>query len=96
VYMRVVRFTDVDSERMESLRERINENDGPPEGIPSTGIQVLHDEGQGTAVVIQHFASAEDMEQGAKVLSEMDASETPGRRASVDTCELLVEMKVDA
>jgi hypothetical protein len=93
--MRVVRFTGVDSERMKGLRERVSEGDGPPEGVPATGIQILHDEAQGTAVVIQHFASAADMEQGARVLSEMPASDTPGTRASVDACELVLELSAD-
>jgi hypothetical protein len=90
--MRVVRFTDVDSERMRSLRERIDDSEGPPEGVPASGMQVLLDESQGTAVVIQHFASREDMEEGARVLDAMDPGETPGTRASVDACELLVDL----
>lgn len=90
--MRVVRFTDVDAERIRSLKERIDERDGPPEGVPATGVQFLHDESQGTAVVIQQFATREDMEEGARVLAAMDASDTPGTRVSVDTCELLLEL----
>jgi hypothetical protein len=43
-------------------------------------------------VVLQHFATAEDMDAGAKVMSAMDSSETPGTRASVDACELKVEL----
>ena len=90
--MRVVLFTDVDDERMRSLRERIDERDGPPEGVPASGVQFLYDESQRTAVVIQHFASREDMEQGARVLEAMDPGDTPGTRASVDACELLLEL----
>lgn len=92
MYMRVVRFTDVDSERIRSLRERIGERDGPPEGVPASGVQFLVDESQGTAVVIQHFASREDMEQGARVLEAMDPGDTPGTRASVDACEVMAEL----
>jgi hypothetical protein len=92
MYVRVVRFTDVSAERMEQLLARINESDGPPPGVPSTGLKILFDESQGTAVVLQHFATAEDMDAGAKVMSAMDPSETPGTRASVDACELKVEL----
>jgi len=92
MYVRVVRFTDVSAERMEQLLARINESDGPPPGVPSTGLKILFDESQGTAVVLQHFATAEDMDAGAKVMSAMDSSETPGTRASVDACELKVEL----
>jgi hypothetical protein len=92
MYVRVVRFTDVSAERMEQLLARINESDGPPPGVPSTGLKILFDESQGTAVVLQQFATAEDMDAGAQVMSAMDPSETPGTRASVDACELKVEL----
>ncbi len=92
MYVRVVRFTGVNAERMKELLARINESDGPPEGIPATGIKVLVDEDQGTAVVEQSFETAEAMEVGAQAFSAMDSSETPGTRASVDMCELKLEM----
>jgi hypothetical protein len=92
MYVRVVRFTDVNAEKLEGLLARIKESDGPPPGVPSTGLRVLFDEAQGTAVVLQHFATAEDMEAGGKVMGAMDSSETPGTRASVDMCELKLEL----
>lgn len=95
MYVRVVRFTDVSAERMQELNARVEESDGPPPGVPATGIKVLVDEAQGTAVVLQYFESAEDMEAGAKVFSAMDSSETPGTRASVDMCEVKIERSLD-
>jgi hypothetical protein len=92
VHMRVVRFTDVDVERMRSLRERLDERGGPPEGARVSAVQFLFDESQRTVVVIQHFASREDMEEGARVFDAMDPADTPGTRASVDACELLAEL----
>jgi hypothetical protein len=92
MYVRVVRFTDVSAERLEGLLARIKESDGPPPGVPSTGLKILFDESQGTAVVLQYFASAEDAEAGGKVMGAMDASETPGTRASVDVCEMKLEL----
>lgn len=91
MYVRTVRFTDVSAERMQELLARIEESDGPPPGVPATGLKVLFDEAQGTAVVLQNFASAEDMEAGGKVFNEMDSSDTPGARASVDMCEVKLE-----
>ena len=93
MFVRVVRFTDVSAERMSEMQTRINESDGPPEGVDSTGVKVLVDESQGTAVVLQYFASAEAMEEGAKVFAAMDPSDTPGTRASVDMCEIKVELE---
>ena len=43
VYVRVVRFTDVSAERIEGLLARIDESDGPPPGVPTTGLKILHD-----------------------------------------------------
>ncbi|HEY5943375.1 MAG TPA: hypothetical protein VIT89_11030 [Solirubrobacterales bacterium] len=91
MFVRAVRFTGVSAERMQELLARIEGSDGPPPGVPATGLQVLHDEEQETAVVLQSFESAEDMETGAKVFSAMDSSETPGTRASVDMCEVKIE-----
>ena len=92
MYVRVVRFTDVSQERADGLRARVEESDGPPEGVRSTGIKFLVDEEQGTAVVLQYFASEQDMREGAEALSAMDPADTPGTRASVDMCELKVEL----
>jgi hypothetical protein len=92
-YVRVVRFTGVDAERMETMLARIKEAGGPPPGVTSTGLTVLLDEAQSAAVVLQQFATAEDMSAAAQVLSAMDASETPGSRASVDMCEVKLEIE---
>jgi len=91
MYVRAVRFTDVSAERMQELLTRIEESDGPPPGVPATGLKILFDRAQGTAVVLQYFESAEDMEAGGQVFSAMDPSETPGTRASVDMCEAKLE-----
>jgi hypothetical protein len=93
VYVRVVRFTDVSAERIEGLLARIDESDGPPPGVPTTGLKILHDGEQGTAIVLQYFATAEDMDAGAQAFSAMDAAETPGTRASVDMCQIKLEVE---
>jgi len=94
VHVRVVRFTDVTPERVEQIVAAINEADGPPPGVPTTGLQLLFDEAQGTAVVLQMFDTADDMTEAAKTFSAMDPSDTPGTRVSVDTCELTLDRRV--
>jgi hypothetical protein len=94
MFVRVVRFTDVSAERMDGLKARIDESDGPPPGVPSTGLKILYDGEQGTAVVLQYFATAEDMDAGARAFSAMDPADTPGTRASVDMCEIKLEVEV--
>src|SRR3954454_6707107 len=94
VYVRVVRFTDVTAERVDGLLARIEESDAPPEGAPITGLQMLFDAAQGTAVVPQMFKTADDMRAGGEVFAAMDPTETPGTRASVDTCVVKLERRM--
>jgi hypothetical protein len=94
MYERVVRFTDVSAERVEQLVARIQQAGGPPPGVRTRGLKLLFDEARGTAVASQEFATAEDMAEGAKVFAAMDPSETPGTRASVDECEVKLDLKV--
>jgi hypothetical protein len=93
MYRRAVRFTDVSADRIDELITRINAAGGPPPGVRSTGIKLLFDASRGTALVIQEFATAEDMKDAAAVFEAMDASETPGTRASVDECELKLDLQ---
>jgi hypothetical protein len=94
MYVRVVRFTDVSAERIEGLLAQIAESDGPPPGVAATGVTMLVDDAQATAVVLQYFATEEDMQAGAAVFSAMDPGETPGTRASVDMCEVKLERQL--
>jgi hypothetical protein len=93
MFVRVVRFTGVSAERLERVLAQIKEAGGPPPGVDASSIQVLFDGAQGTAVVLQQFATAEDMEAGGKILAAMEPAETPGTRASVDACELKLELE---
>jgi hypothetical protein len=94
MYARVVRFTDVNPERVAEVAARIKESDGPPPEVPSTGLKMMVDEAQSTAVVTVFFATEEDMRKGGETLDAMDSGETPGTRASVDHCEVKFEMDV--
>jgi hypothetical protein len=94
VYVRIVRFTDVSAERIEGLVARIKDGDGPPPGVPITSLKVLFDEAQRTAVVLQYFDTIEDLTAGAQALNAMDPGETPGTRASVDTCDVELDLQL--
>ncbi len=93
MHVRVVRFTDVAPERVDGLVAQIEASEGPPPGVPTTGLQMLFDREQGTAVVLQLFDTAEDMRIGDQAFGAMDAAETPGTRASVDMCELKLDLR---
>jgi hypothetical protein len=96
MFVRVVRFTDVTADRVEAVQAGIKESDGPPPGIAATRLQMMFDAEQGTAVVLQYFETAEDMEAAARIFEAMDASETPGRRVSIDTCDVALDVAASA
>jgi len=91
MYARVVRFTDVSPERIAGIVARIEAADGPPEGVDSIGFKLYVDETQGTALFVGHFDTEDKLREASAVLDQMDPSETPGTRASVDLCELKIE-----
>jgi hypothetical protein len=95
MFVRVVRFSDVSAERMDALDARV-ESDGPPPGIDITGLTVLFDADQSTAVVLQFFATGEDMAAAEAVFDAMDSSETPGTRTSIDRCAIKLERSADS
>jgi hypothetical protein len=87
MHARVVRFTDVSSDRIAEIVSRV-ESGGPPPGVDSTGLELFFDEANGTAIFVGYFETEEKMQEAAQVFDQMDASETPGSRASVDLCEV--------
>ena len=91
MYTRVVRFTGVTPETVDKVVARVEESDGPPPGVDSTGMQLLVDESQGTAIFIGFFETEEKMREANEVFEQMDASETPGTRASIDQAEVKIE-----
>jgi hypothetical protein len=95
MHARVVRFTGVTPEQVANVVSRVEESDGPPPGVESVAMKLLYDQDQGTAVFIGFFETEEKMRDAAAVLEQMDASDTPGTRASVDQCEVKIERSAD-
>ena len=91
MYARVVRFTDVSADRIAAIEARVEESGGPPEGVKATGMQLLYDADQSTAIFIASFATEQDMRDADAIFREMDSTDTPGTRASIDQCEVKME-----
>jgi hypothetical protein len=91
MHARVVRFTDVTPERIDQIVAGVDESDGPPPGVDSSGFTLFVDEAQGTAIFVALFDTEEKMGDANAVFEQMDSSETPGTRASIDLCEVKVE-----
>ncbi len=92
MFVRVVRFTGVDEEQVGNVISRIKEAGGPPPGVESSAIKLMFDAAGGTAVVLQEYPTAQAMEDAAKIFDAMDTGDTPGTRASVDACEMKLEI----
>ena len=90
MHARVVRFTGVTPERISEIAARV-ESEGPPPGVDSTGFELFVDEAQGTAIFVGYFETEQKMRDASAVFEQMDPSETPGTRASVDLCEVKVQ-----
>jgi hypothetical protein len=91
MHARVVRFTDVTPEHIDAVVRRVEESDGPPPGVESSAMKLLYDADQGTAIFIGLFDTEQQMRAADAVFQQMDASETPGTRASIDQCEVKIE-----
>jgi hypothetical protein len=92
MHARVVRFTDVTPERISEIIARVEET-GPPPGVDSIGLELFVDDTQGTAVFVGYFETEEKLREASAVFNQMDSSETPGTRASVDLCEVKVQRR---
>ena len=91
MHARVVRFTEVTAERISEIVPETEESEGPPPGVDATGFELFVDETQGTALFVGYFETEQKMRDASAVFERMDASETPGTRASVDLCEVKIQ-----
>lgn len=91
MHARVVRFTDVSADRIAEIVTRIEGQDGPPPGVDASAMKLLYDESQGTAIFVGFFDTEQKMQEASAVFDQMDSSDTPGTRASVDLCEVKIE-----
>ena len=93
-HARVVRFTDVTPERIAEIVARVKDSGGPPPGVDSSGMELFVDEAQRTAIFVGYFETEQKMRDASAIFEQMDSSETPGTRASVDLCEIKMQMAV--
>jgi hypothetical protein len=85
---RVVSFEGVGQERVEEMKQRMNE--GRPDDVPATEIVMLYDAGAEKAMVVLFFDNEDDYNRADATLSAMPADDTPGQRTSVGRYEVAV------
>jgi hypothetical protein len=88
---RVVTFDGVSKQRVDELKQEMEEG-GRPDEIPAKEIVVLHDPDAERSVVILFFDSEDDYTRGDEALNAMPAGDTPGQRTSVTKYEVASRM----
>ena len=95
MYARVARWEGLDSEAIRRFADMINSTEGPPEGVPSSGILVLGDADNGRSLVIGLFDTEEDMRTGDAALKAMDRPpEAQGDISSIEFYEVTVDRRM--
>ena len=90
---RVVTFEGVSSDRMNQMRQEMQDNQ-PPEGLEPQEMIVLHDPDAQKSVVIVFFADEDAYRRGDEILSNMDPGDTPGTRTSVGRYDVAMRMSM--
>src|SRR5437588_11839558 len=95
MHARVARWEGLDQEAIDQFAEMINSAEGPPEGVPSSGILVLSDANAGRSLVIGLFDTEDDLRAGDQALKSMDRPpEARGDIGSIEFYEVTVERRL--
>jgi hypothetical protein len=92
MYARVATFEGADAGNVREVGRQIDAQDGPPEGLPSVGLLILHN-ADGKVQAISLFETEQDLERGDAHLSAMEPPVPGGlgRRVSVERFEVAVK-----
>ena len=96
MYARVAKFEGAqgDALRREAQDIASRAPSGPPEGVPATGFLMLIDPDSGRSLAISLFETEDDLQKGNETLNSMNpASDDAGRRTSVETYEVAVDLR---
>jgi hypothetical protein len=85
----------MDDEAVRQFTQMIESSDGPPEGVPSTGIMVLSDAQNNRSLVIGLFDTEDDLRTGDAALRAMDRPpQATGDISSIEFYEVAVERRL--
>src|SRR5262245_42435390 len=90
---RVVTFEGVDRDRVEQVRQKIEEGERPAE-LNATEIIVLHDPSANASLTLVFFDSEEDYAKANAILDAMPRGDTPGERTSVSKYDVAIRMSM--
>jgi hypothetical protein len=96
MHARVATFEGGDPGNVRHTVDEINRQSqsGPPEGVPATGVLILHKPDDAKVLAITLFDTQADLEKGDATLNAMDppGAGGMGRRVSVETFEVAVKL----
>jgi hypothetical protein len=96
MYARVARWEGMDQESIRQFADMINSSEGPPEGVPSSGILVLSDSENDRGLVIGLFDTEDDLRTGDAALRAMDRpADAKGSISSIEFYEVTAERRLD-
>ena len=90
---RVVTFDGVSSDRMNQMRQEMQDGQ-PPEGLEPQEMIVLHDPEAEKSVVIVFFEDEDKYRRGDEILSGMNPGDTPGPRTAVGRYDVAMLMSM--
>ena len=96
MYARIARFEGGEADAIRQNAQEIGSRaeSGPPEGVPAKGFLLLIDPDSGRGLGVSLFETEEDLRKGDEVLNSMTPpGEGMGRRASVETYEVAVDVR---
>jgi hypothetical protein len=76
------------------VQSDIQENDGPPEGVKSSGLTFLANPDGGRVLFVGLFANEDDLRSSESTLENMSPPEGMGQRASVDVYEVAADLRM--
>lgn len=88
---RVVSFEGVTKERIEQLKQEIEQGE-QPEGLDATEMLILHDPAKDSSLAIVFFDDEAAYAKGDEILGAMPTGDTPGRRTSVTKYDVAARM----
>ena len=97
MYARVARFEGGEADAIRETARETNSRaqSGPPEGVPAKGFIMLVDPDNGRGLGISLFETEDDLRRGDEALNAMSPpSEGMGRRTSLETYEVAVDVRV--
>ncbi len=95
MYARVAQWEGMSQDEVEKFAQMISSAEGPPDGVPSSGIMVLSDPQNGRNLVIGLFDTEEDLRTGDAALRAMDRPpDATGELSSIGFYEVAVERRM--